>query len=123
MNNKELILGNHLILDLFECDYSKINDTDVVMDILHKTILHIGAILISEGFKKFSPIGISAFAIISESQISVHTWPEYKFAAVDIFSCNKNLTEEVCKYIKEEFKAQFVRTNMLERGRFELEYK
>lgn len=121
--NNELVLGNHLILDLFECNYAKINDINVVMNILHRTISQIGAQLISEGCKEFSPIGISAFAIISESHISVHTWPEYKFVAVDIFSCNKKLTEDVCTYIKKEFEAQFANINMIDRGRIGTAHK
>ncbi len=122
-NHQELILGNHLILDLFECDYYKINNIDIILNILHKTISRIGATLISEGYKEFSPIGISVFAIISESHISIHTWPEYNFAAVDIFSCNKKLTKEVCVYIKQELNAQSTKINILKRGKLELEHR
>ena len=65
------VLGKHLIIDLYECDRLKINDKNNIMNILHNTVTHIGAKLISEGLKEFCPLGISAFAIISESHISI----------------------------------------------------
>lgn len=110
------ILGNHLIIDLYQCNFEILNDINLIKNVLHSTINQIGAKLINEGYKEFSPIGISAFAIISESHISIHTWPEYAFAAVDIFSCNKELTNEVYEYIKQKLGAKQTTMQMLPRG-------
>lgn len=111
------ILGNHLIVDLYQCDKDIINNIELIKIIIHDTIDQIGAKLISEGYKEFSPIGISAFAIISESHISIHTWPEYEFAAVDIFSCNRQLTSDICEYIQMKLYAKQIKTKLISRGK------
>jgi S-adenosylmethionine decarboxylase len=49
------------------------------------------ATVISESFHAFSTIGVSGAVIIAESLLTIHTWPEYGFAAVDIFTCGATL--------------------------------
>ena len=109
-------LGNHFLIDLYECDYSLLNDVNIVKNILHNIIEKVGARLINENYKEFSPIGISGFAIISESHISVHTWPEYGFAAIDVFSCNKDLTAGISEYVQKQFCAKSYEVINHERG-------
>ncbi len=110
-------LGNHIILDIYECDSKLLNDVDVMRKILVETTQEIGAKVVSEGYKKFSPVGISAFVIITESHISVHTWPEHRYAAVDIFSCNKIVAEDVLTSIMDKFKAKSISMYSLQRGK------
>lgn len=81
------ILGIHLLLDLEKCDPNKLDDLEVIKNLLTKAALDAGAKIVGETFHKFKPIGITGVLAIAESHISIHTWPEYNYASVDIFSC------------------------------------
>ena len=81
------ILGIHLLLDLEKCDPNKLDDLQVIKNLLTKAALDAGAKIVGETFHKFKPIGITGVLAIAESHISIHTWPEYNYASVDIFSC------------------------------------
>lgn len=118
-----IILGKHIIIDMYNCDIGIINDLDLLQKIIRDTVKCIGSKIVSEGYKVFSPIGISAFAIISESHISIHTWPEYQFAAIDIFSCNKAVTIEICKHIQKALGAERCLTETIDRGKISLNQK
>ena len=81
------ILGIHLLLDLDKSDPNKLDDLQVIKNLLTKAALDAGAKIVGETFHKFKPIGITGVLAIAESHISIHTWPEYNYASVDIFSC------------------------------------
>lgn len=116
----DFVLGNHIIIDMYNCDSKIINDLDLLQKIIRDTVKSIGAKIVSEGYKEFCPIGISAFAIISESHISIHTWPEYRFVALDIFSCNKAVTIDICKLIQKKLGAESYVAKFIERGKIYL---
>ena len=80
-------LGTHLLLDLNECDAALLDDAAVVRRALLAAADEAGATVVGEVFHKFSPVGVTGILSIAESHISVHTWPEYAYAAVDIFTC------------------------------------
>ena len=80
-------LGTHLLLDLNECDAALLDDAAVVRHALLAAADEAGATVVGEVFHKFSPVGVTGILSIAESHISVHTWPEYAYAAVDIFTC------------------------------------
>lgn len=70
-----------------KCDPNKLDDLQVIKNLLTKAALNAGAKIVGETFHKFKPIGITGVLAIAESHISIHTWPEYNYASVDIFSC------------------------------------
>ena len=82
-------LGKHLLLELKDCDAGLLNDMDYLREALTEVAILIGATVIKDDFYQFSPQGISGVVIIAESHISIHTWPEYSFAAVDVFTCGE----------------------------------
>jgi len=82
-------LGKHLLLELKDCDAGLLNDMDYLREALTEVAILIGATVIKDSFYQFSPQGISGVVIIAESHISIHTWPEYSFAAVDVFTCGE----------------------------------
>lgn len=87
MDARTAPLGTHLLLDLNECDAALLDDVDVVRRALLAAADEAGATVVGEVFHKFSPMGVTGILSIAESHISVHTWPEYAYAAVDIFTC------------------------------------
>lgn len=83
------ILGTHLLLELRSCNPVLLTDLDYIEKSMVQIALETGATIIGQSFHKFSPGGVTGVLAISESHISIHTWPEHKYAAVDIFTCNK----------------------------------
>ena len=76
-----------------------------------------GATIVQKNFHHFSPYGVSGVVVIAESHVTVHTWPEHGYAAVDIFSCNLDLNRAVIRdYIQEHFRAAEVSSRSLKRG-------
>lgn len=84
-------LGRHLLLELKDCNQELINDVEFLQNLLCETAEHIGATVVNQAFHKFSPQGVSAVVVIAESHICIHTWPEYNYAAIDIFTCGNSI--------------------------------
>ena len=80
-------LGIHLLLELKECNPTLLNDLDYIRQALLDTAHDVGATIIGESFHRFSPQGVTGILAIAESHISIHTWPEFGYAAADIFAC------------------------------------
>ena len=99
-------LGNHLIIEMHDCLSERLDDIHWVEGVLVEAAKQAQATIIDIFFHKFSPIGVSGVVVIAESHIAVHTWPEYHYAAVDIFSCGKTLKGfEAAAYIIEQFRS------------------
>ena len=80
-------LGRHLLLELKDCNQEVLDDVNFLRDCLYTAAEKAGATVVSESFYHFSPYGVSGVVIIAESHLFIHTWPEYNYAAVDIFTC------------------------------------
>ena len=100
-------LGRHLLLELNNCNKEVLDDLDFVKDCLNEAAIQCGATVVGESFYHFSPCGVSGIVNIAESHISIHTWPEYKYAAVDVFTCGDTVEpEEAAKLIIERLEAK-----------------
>jgi S-adenosylmethionine decarboxylase len=84
-------LGKHLLLELKDCNRKTIDDIDFIKAILCETAEKIGATIVNQAFHKFSPQGVSGVVVIAESHISIHTWPEFGYASVDVFTCGNTI--------------------------------
>jgi S-adenosylmethionine decarboxylase len=80
-------LGKHLLLELKGCDKEVLNDIGFLRESLLAAAGEAGATVLGESFHQFNPQGVSGVVIIAESHICIHTWPEYGYAAADIFTC------------------------------------
>lgn len=83
-------LGRHLLLELGDCNPETLNDVDFLRDCLCEAARRAGATVVGEAFHRFSPHGVSGVVIISESHLSIHSWPEFGYAAADIFTCGNS---------------------------------
>jgi S-adenosylmethionine decarboxylase len=93
-------LGRHCLLDLFECDYSHMSDGQALIDALSAAALQAGATVISSHSHNFEPQGASAFCLLAESHISIHTWPERRAATLDVYTCGVTCDPlAACRYI------------------------
>jgi len=96
-------LGIQLAVELFDCDENILNDQRLLEQSLVEAATNAGATVVDSVFHQFNPHGISGAVIIAESHVAIHTWPEYCYAALDIFTCGndiepENIAEEV-KYV------------------------
>lgn len=88
-------LGTHLLVELKDCNSKLLNDIKKIEEILVAAAKEAKATIIESRFHKFSPFGISGVVVIAESHLTIHTWPEYGYAAVDIFTCGETLQPSV----------------------------
>ena len=104
--------SKHLLLELYRCDCEKLNDESFLRCILNKAAKLAKAKVLNLISNKFEPQGVTAIALLAESHISIHTWPESNYSAVDIFTCGQNMKPELaCQYLIEtlEVKEHFLR--------------
>jgi S-adenosylmethionine decarboxylase len=80
-------LGRHLLVELNDCNREVLNDLDLLREAMLTAAIQSGAVVLGDSFHRFSPQGVSGVVVIAESHLSVHTWPEYGYAAVDVFTC------------------------------------
>jgi S-adenosylmethionine decarboxylase len=84
-------LGIQLAVELFDCDENILNDHRLLEQSLVESATKAGATVVDSVFHQFNPHGISGAVIIAESHIAIHTWPEYRYAALDIFTCGTDI--------------------------------
>ena len=87
-------LGKHLLLELKDCDKGVLNDLGFLKGALLVAATECGATVLAESFHQFNPQGVSGVVVIAESHLFIHTWPEYGYAAVDIFTCGNSVQPE-----------------------------
>ena len=110
-------LGRHLLLELKICNEEVLNDLSFLRDCLKEAAVQSGATVVGESFCHFSPQGVSGVVNIAESHISIHTWPEYKYAAVDVFTCGDDVDpEKAARLITEKLGARSHSLIELRRG-------
>lgn len=80
-------LGRHLIAEFYGCERARIDDEALLRAALREAAEVVGATVIALNSHRYAPQGVTATALISESHISIHTWPEHGYVAVDIFTC------------------------------------
>ena len=99
-------LGRHLLLELFDCDAEALNSLETVKASMVEAAKRAQATIVDVVFHEFNPFGISGVVVIAESHLAIHTWPEYRYAAVDIFSCGDVLQPQTAaNYLVEQFRA------------------
>tara|TARA_Y100001968_G_scaffold290775_1_gene294777 strand:+ start:19 stop:486 length:468 start_codon:yes stop_codon:yes gene_type:complete len=100
-------VGRHYILELYQCDNPKLNDEAFVRTTITTSAKVAGATLINLVTHSFKPQGVTGLALLAESHISIHTWPEIGYAAIDVFTCGKHtMPEKACKLLAKEFLAK-----------------
>ena len=87
--------SKHFLLELYRCDHEKLNDESFLRCILNRAAKLANATVLNLISNKFEPQGVTAIALLAESHISIHTWPESNYSAVDIFTCGQNMMPEL----------------------------
>ena len=109
--------SKHLLLELYRCDYEKLNDESFLRCILNRAAKLANSTVLNLISNKFEPQGVTAIALLAESHISIHTWPESNYSAVDIFTCGQNMLPELAsQYLIEALKAEEHFLRVIERN-------
>ena len=112
-------LGRQILVELYDCDHGLLNDETVIRDVMLEGVRRSGATIVTDAFHSFSPHGVSGTVVIAESHVAIHTWPEYGYAAVDVFTCGDTIDPWMIQsYLREHFGAQGVSSMELKRGLF-----
>ena len=99
--------SKHLLLELYRCDSEKLNDESFLRCNLNRAAKLAKAKVLDLISNKFEPQGVTAIALLAESHISIHTWPESNYSAVDIFTCGQKMLPELAsQYLIETLNAE-----------------
>lgn len=110
-------LGRHILLELFGCDSRALNDLEGLEEIFVTAARESNATVLKTTFHKFNPHGVSGVVIISESHLAVHTWPEYEYAAIDIFSCGDRMdVEKAIEFLTQKLVSKWANSFEVKRG-------
>ncbi len=109
--------GYHYIVEASKCDPKVLEDVNALKQILLEAARRGKMTVRITHFYKFTPRGVSGMVVVSGSHISIHTWPEYGYAAIDVYICGETSEpEKAIEYILEKIKAQYAHITELERG-------
>ena len=109
--------SKHLLLELYKCDYEKLNDESFLRCTLNRAAKLAKATVLNLISNKFEPQGVTAIALLAESHISIHTWPESHYSAVDIFTCGHNMLPELAsQYLINVLQAEEHSLRVIERN-------
>lgn len=110
-------LGQHLILELYGCSQKALSSVSGVQDVMLKAARAADATIIDSIFHLFKPHGVSGVVVIAESHFAIHTWPEHRYASVDLYTCGSTTRPwEAFKTVKKLFKATHFSVMKMERG-------
>ncbi len=111
-------LGKHILIEYYDCDSEVLNNTLLIEKYMIEAAKMAQATIVESVFHTFSPWGVSGgVVVIEESHITIHTWPEYKYAAVDLFTCGNTIKPWVAfKFLEEMLKAERADLAEISRG-------
>lgn len=88
-------MGRHVIAELWECDTNKLNNMEYIERLFVNAALEAGAEVREVAFHKFAPQGVSGVVIISESHLTIHSFPEHGYASIDVYTCGDQIDPNV----------------------------
>ncbi len=109
-------LGRHLLAEFHDCESGALNSPARVEELMNEAARLSGATVVRSVFHMFSPHGVSGVVVVEESHLAVHTWPEYRYAAVDYFSCGEVDCDAAVRYLAEHLRPVRMETKEVPRG-------
>ena len=109
--------GTHIISELSGCDARILSDVDRVRGIMESAAREANAEVLKVAFHRFQPHGVSGVVVIAETHLSIHTWPESGYAAVDFYTCGQHTDPwRACEYAARKLGATSMLTTEVRRG-------
>ncbi|MDA1092965.1 MAG: adenosylmethionine decarboxylase [Acidobacteria bacterium] len=106
----------HVLIDAWGAPAARLDDADGIRALLEQVIEKLGATLLDLSLRRFSPQGVTAVAMLAESHLAVHTWPEQNYFAADLFYCGSGDSEEAVQLLVDGLGATEVRRHDIARG-------
>ncbi len=112
-----MVVGVHIIADLYGVDAGLISSADSISPIMENAIKEGNLTKISSQYYQFRPMGASGIALLAESHLSFHTWPEYGLVTLDIYTCgDRSNADKAFNYLLNVLKPTSIEYKKLERG-------
>jgi|TARA_B100001750_G_C15410219_1_gene547357 S-adenosylmethionine decarboxylase len=109
-------LGRHLLVEMWDCD-SRIDDVETIGRAIDEAVVAIGATLVQSHVHRYSPQGVTGLAVLAESHLSLHSWPEYGYLAADVFTCGTlTIPRRAVAVFEEIFAPGRIEVQEIERG-------
>lgn len=109
-------IGRHVIAEFYDCDRVLLDDCPGIRGAMLDAARFIKATIVGESFHKFAPQGVSGTVVIAESHLSVHTWPENGYVAVDIYTCGNLQPRDGVEWLGRRLGAGSYRVQEILRG-------
>ena len=111
------VLGTHVLLELRDCDPALLDDLSYIRQELLRAASAVDAHVVGETFHQFTPQGVTGVLSIAESHISIHTWPEHRYAAADVFTCgDRTMPERAAALIIDALRCRDPQITQIRRG-------
>src|SRR5215475_9316650 len=112
-------IGRHIILEMWGCQ--NLDSVDTAELALREMVTALDVHLLDLKIYPFSPVGVTGMAIVSESHLVIHTWPEHGYAAVDVFTCGAPRDpQDAVSVLKRLFSPERIDVMEINRGQFDL---
>jgi S-adenosylmethionine decarboxylase len=110
-------IGRHLVSDMWNC--KKLSDNVEPLEKIMLNACHVAnATILGVSSHKFEPQGVTVMVLLAESHISLHSWPEYDYVAIDVFTCGQNMNPQAAiDYLEERLKPSKIETRKIIRGK------
>ena len=114
--------GKHILAEYLECECTYLDSEQAIREVMLEAASASGATIVGNIFHHFSPQGVTGVVVIAESHLAIHTWPEYRYASVDLFTCGSHLDPWVgFEYLKERLQSRKWMSKEIIRGTLEEE--
>lgn len=110
-------ISHHYLIEFYGIDSNKLDDTDWIEHHMLSSLSGSGATYVNHYFHKFTPQGVSGVIVIAESHLSIHTWPEKEYAALDVFTCGpKTIADNILQHLTTELGPKSSKVDYILRG-------
>jgi S-adenosylmethionine decarboxylase len=109
-------VGAHVLADFWGCQFEKLDDPELLMEGMRQAARRANMTILGEEAHKFEPQGFTGLLLLSESHISIHTYPEKGYAAIDVFTCGGGMTQRAIEYLKSILSPTHTKEVVIRRG-------
>ena len=114
-------LGRHILVEYYNCNEEMLANPQLIEEYMNNSALNAKATIVDSVFHHFNPWGVSGAVIIAESHLTIHTWPEYGYAAADFFTCGDIDCDTGIDLLKQLLKSKKYEVKKILRGQFKSE--
>lgn len=115
-------LGRQMVVEFYGCNSTILNDVAAIKRSMRGAAIASGATIVQDAFHLFNPHGVSGVVVIAESHLAIHTWPEYGYAAVDLFTCGDDVSpDKAFQHLQKHLEAASYSVMEMKRGILDLE--